>query len=190
VLCSLYASLSGWGYGRVVLRVVPPLPARLRRTGPALTCRAIACASACGPRAGVMRSSGFFVSRYSRNATAKRPLSEMPNSAAYRRPRRANSSGSRNVIAIAESLCCGITMVPQLGSLERCEPIVFLAPFCNSEGAGVEGPCVASALPRGTDSIRTPPPNHPASMKNLAACDRRFDHKLTPVGVPPQQPQG
>jgi hypothetical protein len=33
-----------------------------------------------------------------------------------------------------------------------------------------------------------PHPHHQASMRNLAACDRRFDCKLTPVCVPPQQP--
>jgi hypothetical protein len=110
----LYASLSGWGYERVVLRVDPPRPARRRRTGPALTCRAIACASACACRGDVMRTSGFLLSKYSRSAMATRPLSEMPNSAAYRRPRRANSSASRNVIAIGEALRCGITMIPTL----------------------------------------------------------------------------
>ena len=35
---------------------------------------------------------------------ANRPFSEMPNSAACRRPRSANASGSRNVIAIGGSL--------------------------------------------------------------------------------------
>ena len=128
-----------------------------------------------------MRTSGFLLSKYSRSATATRALSEMPRSAAYRRPRRANSSGSRNVIAIEESLHYGITMIPYPGSIERCEPIVFLAAFCNSEEAGVEGPKGVSALCRETDLSRTPPPTPPASMKNLAASDRRFDRNLTPV---------
>ncbi len=182
----MYALLSGSGYGR---RVTPPPPARLRgRTGPSLTCRAIACASVRGCGADGMPTVDFLLSRYSRSASATRPLREMPKSAAYRRPRRANSSGSRNVIAIWESLHCGITMIPHSGSFERCEPIVFLAAFCNSEGAGVEGPKGVSALYRGTDLSRTPPPIPPASMKNLAASDRRFDRKLTPVCVPPQGP--
>jgi len=47
-------------------------PHRRRRCGPAFTCRAIACASACG--GGAMRRSGFLMSRYSRSATAKRPF--------------------------------------------------------------------------------------------------------------------
>jgi hypothetical protein len=87
----------------------PSRPHRRRRTGPAFTCRAMACASAC--RGATARTPGFLASRYSRSATAKRPLSEMPSSAAYRRPRCANSSGSRNVMAIGESLSCGITMI-------------------------------------------------------------------------------
>ena len=190
----LYALLSGWDLACGVLygtcSTITHPRRRLRRTGPALTCRAIAWASACASRGDVMRTCGFLLSKYSRSATATRALSEMPKSAAYRRPRRANSSGSRRVIAIGESLHCGITMIPHPGSFERCEPIVFLAAFCNSEGAGVEGLQGLSALCRGTDLPRTPPPTPPASMKNLAACDRRFDHKLTPVGVPPQQPQG
>jgi hypothetical protein len=43
-----------------------------------------------------------------------------------------------------------------------CEPMVFSAHFCNSEEAGVEGPFAASALRRGTDSLRTPPPTPPS----------------------------
>ena len=43
-----------------------------------------------------------------------------------------------------------------------CEPMVFSAAFGNSEEAGVEGPFEASALPRGTDRVRTPPPTPPS----------------------------
>ena len=50
---------------------------------------------------------------------------------------------------------------PQCSRL-LCEPMVFSAAFGNSEEAGVEGPFEASALPRGTDRVRTPPPTPPS----------------------------
>ena len=75
---------------------------RRRRTGPALTCWAIACASDRG--GGATRGADCLASRYSRSAIARRPFNEMPDSAAYRRPRSASASGSRKVIAIGEPL--------------------------------------------------------------------------------------
>ena len=74
-----------------------------RRTGPAFTCRAIACACASARGGGATRPD-FLASRYSHSAMARRLFNDMPNSAAYRRPRSVSCSGSRNVIALGELL--------------------------------------------------------------------------------------
>jgi hypothetical protein len=177
----------------------PSRPHRRRRTGPAFTCRAMACASAC--RSATARTPGFLASRYSRSATAKRPLSEMPSSAAYRRPRCANSSGSRNVMAIGESLSVwyhnditasrNASAKPRARYARSCcaNRWCFRLPSATVKKPGWRG--LERHLPSAEGQTRSelPHPHHPASMKNLAACDRRLDHKLTPVGVPPQQSQ-
>ena len=79
---------------------------------------------------------------------------------------------------------------PVVGNVGGCcaNRWCFRLPSATVKKPGWRGVRLHLPSVQGQTPEELPHPHRQASMKNLAACDRRFDRKLTPVCVPPQQP--